>query len=454
MSNQHRALVAKALANAFVCASEWSEPSLLAMGVIALGEKPPWLRAVVRASLRRFPDRPQTTRDVEGAIDGLRALGRGLFSSPAHVRQWVLPAPVMGEMRWPVLPLATEGELAQWLGLTPTELDWFADRRGLERVARDEALLHYRYRWVQKRAGGLRLLEAPKPRTKELQRLVLGRILSRIPPHDAAHGFRSGRDVRSHVAPHVGRKVVLKLDLEDFFSSISAARVTAIFAAAGYPHEVARVLAEICTNRAPHSLEPPVVPFPSANDVTLRARARQLARTRHLPQGAPTSPALANLSAYSLDRRLCAAAKHVGARYTRYADDLVFSGDDEFAHAASSFGALAAGIALDEGFVVNVRKTRLMTRADRQLVTGLVVNERATTARADYERLEATLFNCTRTGPAAQNRDRHPDFRAHLRGRIGWVASVDPARAAWLEELFARITWPDGLDSARTGGSP
>lgn len=448
MANRHRARIAEALANAFVCASEWSERSLLALGVISLGEKPRWLRTVVRASLRRFPERPQSTRDLRRVIARLEVLGAGLFTSPARVRQWIFPVPAMGEMRWPVQPLATEGELAQWLGLTPTELDWFADRRGLERVAPDEALLHYRYRWVEKRSGGVRLLEAPKPRTKALQRLVLEGTLSRIPPHEAAHGFRKGRDVRSHVEPHVGRQLVLKFDLEDFFSSISAARITAIFAAAGYPHDVARVLAEICTNRAPRSLEPPLSPFPSTNDVTLRARARQLAQSRHLPQGAPTSPALANLSAYSLDRRLSAAAKRIGARYTRYADDLVFSGDEAFARSASHFGALVAGIALDEGFVLNVRKTRLMTRADRQLVTGLVVNERPTIARADYERLEATLFNCARTGPAAQNREGHADFRAHLQGRIGWVARVDPARAAWLQELFARITWPAVSDSA------
>ncbi len=81
MSNRHRLRIAKALANAFVCASEWTDRSLLAVGVIALGEKPRWLRAVVRASLRRFSDRPQTTHDLQRAIADLRVLGEGLLTS-------------------------------------------------------------------------------------------------------------------------------------------------------------------------------------------------------------------------------------------------------------------------------------------------------------------------------------------------------------------------------------
>src|SRR5262249_61919942 len=112
----------------------------------------------------------------------------------------------------------------------------------------------YRYQWLIKRSGSLRLLETPKPRLKRLQRRVLDGILAQIPPHDAAHGFRPGRSVLSFVGPHVGRPVVLKMDLKDFFVTITAARVVSIFLTAGYPERVARLLAGLCTNTAPQQI--------------------------------------------------------------------------------------------------------------------------------------------------------------------------------------------------------
>lgn len=211
----------------------------------------------------------------------------------------------------------------------------------------------------------------------------------------------------------------MRVDLADFFLSVSAAHVRAIFAKLGYPSETSWLLACLATNVAP------VIPHAIAAGATWREiqavrHAEMLARTRHLPQGAPTSPALASLAAYALDVRLSAAAAAVGARYSRYADETIVH---------------------DEGFVVNREKTRLMRRGARQVVTGIVVNEKPTIARADVERLEAILFNCVRSGPAGQNRDGHPEFRAHLRGRIAYVKSIARSRAERLEELFAQIVW-------------
>jgi hypothetical protein len=281
---------------------------------------------------------------------------------------------------------------------------------------------------------------------KALQRRILREILDRVPPHEHAHGFRRGRSAVTYVAPHVGRHVVLRVDLVDFFASIDRGRVVALFAALGYPIEVARMLAALSTNRAPTSAPhaPPLPAFPARRDMELVAASRARYRAPHLPQGAPTSPAIANLCAYALDVRLAAAARTVGAEYTRYADDLAFSGDADFARRALRFAALVGSIASEHGFAVNHRKTRIMRRAVQQRLAGLVVNTRAAVPRRDYERLEATLFNCVRHGPASQNRDAHADFRAHLRGRIAWVAETHPARAAHLEELYARVRWDEG----------
>jgi hypothetical protein len=244
--------------------------------------------------------------------------------------------------------------------------------------------------------------------------------------------------VLTHATAHAGRALVLRLDLEDFFPSIRASRVRSLFGALGYPEEVAHLLACLCTNVAPvGSMPRPALPrYASHDDVRARHDAETRARTRHLPQGAPTSPAIANLCAFRLDMRLASLAVTMGASYTRYADDLVFSGDASFERRAAHFAALAAGIAGEEGFVVNHRKTRFTSQAASQRVGGLVVNTRPRAPRAEYDALRALLFNASRTGLEAQNRDRHPDFRRHVEGRVAWLSSGDPARAAKLRALL------------------
>ena len=142
--------------------------------------------------------------------------------------------------------------------------------------------------------------------------------------------------------------------------------------------------------------------------------SRRLA-TPHLPQGAPTSPALANLAAFALDRRLTGLAAAVGARYTRYADDLVLSSDRYL----RTPQAMIAEIAADEGFRVNAAKTRVMGRGTRQTVTGVVVNAHPNVPRAEYDRLKAILHRAPLDGPAGLD-------PSHLLGRIAWVESLNP----------------------------
>ena len=340
---------------------------------------------------------------------------------------------------WGVPALATVEHLADWLDIDPDRLDWWADRRGLEADSRDGPLRRYDYHWRGKRDGSSRLIEVPRPGLRACQRRLIAGLIALIPPHDAAHGFRPGRSVRSFVAPHVGRPLVLKLDLVDFFPTITGARVAAIFRTAGYPEAVARTLAGLCTNVAPAALwgrpDAPTLPAPVAH------RARRIYREPHLPQGAPTSPALANLAAFRLDARLAGLARSAGAAYTRYADDLAFSGDAAWARGAERFLVHAHAIALEEGFAVQPRKTRVMRAGVRQVLAGAVVNVRPNLPRDDFDALKATLHNCLTRGPLGQDRGGHPDFRAHLLGRIAHLASLNPARGAKLRGLFDRIDW-------------
>jgi hypothetical protein len=323
------------------------------------------------------------------------------------------------------------------------ELDWFADPAGWGGRATATKLRHYDYRWLQKPSGGARLIEAPKSRLREIQRRILHEILDRVPSHDAAHGCVGGRSALTNARLHAGRAMVLRLDLTDFFASIRVARVHALFATLGYPAETARYLTGLTTHCAPHSVVG-AVPVDRDTPVPARQAVRQQARrflARHLPQGAPTSPTLANLCAYRLDLRLAGAAQSSGARYSRYVDDLILSTDDPSRAKAMRIALMAYTIVLEEGFAPNVRKTHVMPRAAAQRVTGLTINDRPNLRRVDIDRLKATLTNCVRHGPATQNRQDHPNFRAHLLGRLAYLDQVNPARGARLRALFERIRW-------------
>ena len=324
--------------------------------------------------------------------------------------------------------LATVGDLAAWCGEPAGALDWFADQW---RVAREPRLQHYHYRWVPKRSGGLRLIEIPKQRLRRIQQNILRQILDLVPSHAAAHGFRRARSCVTHAALHAGQRVVIRMDLKDFFPSIQASRIHALFEKLGYSHAVAGVLGRICVNRAPNAVL----------DSSLPWAERQALKTPHLPQGSPCSPALANLCAYRLDMRLEALAQAMGAVYSRYADDLVFSGGRALERAADRFHIRVAAIALEEGFRVNTRKTRVMREGTRQQVTGIVVNRHANIARGDYDILKATLTNCARHGPVSQNRDGRANFRDYLAGKISYVMMVNPQRAGRLQQLFQSICW-------------
>ncbi|MFI5608895.1 reverse transcriptase family protein [Amycolatopsis sp. NPDC051903] len=336
-------------------------------------------------------------------------------------------APLPPIWRWPVPHWTTFDQTATALDLTPGELAWFADTHHWNSRAH-APLRHYTYRWLPTKSGGRRLIESPKPRLAELQRRIRRHVLAALPVHEAAHGFHPGRSTLTCAAPHAGRAVVVRMDLEAFFPTITATRIRALLALAGYPPAVAAAIAGILTTRTP----------PDVLRQAPRKIRDRLANT-HLPQGAPSSPAVANAVAHHLDRRLAGLAAKLGAAYTRYADDLTFSGE-----ATLPVHRLLPGvrrIVTDEGFTTREDKTAVTRSHRQQRVAGLVVNTKPAATRTRYDELRATLHNCVTTGPAAQNRQRHPDFRAHLRGRIAWIEATSARRGAKLKALFERIDW-------------
>jgi retron-type reverse transcriptase len=406
------------LARAFLAGEQAVDP-IVTRASRALGGSRPWLRPLAeRYLLLPRPRRREAIALLRATPDLVRDLPK------LSVAQWLQEPPRMAA-RWDIPAIETAGNLAAWLRLLPGDLDWFADLKALScRSPRPSPLTHYTYRTLTKPGGAVRLIEAPKTRLKRLQRRVLTAILDRIPPHPAAHGFVRGRSIRTFAAPHTGQRAVLRMDMQDFFPSFSGARIQAFFRTAGYPETVADLLGGICTNAVPRALAP--------DDIYRRP---------HLPQGAPSSPALANLCCYRTDCRLSGLARSAGANYTRYADDLAFSGGEAFSRNAESFSVRAAAILMEQGFAVNHRKTRIMRQGVRQHLAGLVTNRRLNVARDDFDLLKATLSNCVRYGPESQNRESHPAFRQHLEGRIAFVESVNRARGDRLRAVFGQIRW-------------
>lgn len=431
--------LARALAAGFLAGEEWSEPALLEAGRLVIGARPAWLRPLVRQMLALVPrpphDRP---RELAAVIASRPAAERARRTAP---RQRPVSGTRMLTNRWRLPALDDLDDLAGLLGVTIGELDWFADPRHLARETAAPPLQHYRVTRVTAPSGAIRVIEAPKQRLRTIQRLLLDELASRIPPHEAARGFRPGGSVRSYAAPHAGRPVVVRLDLEAFFASVTVSRVHGIWRTAGYPEPVAHALAGLVTSVLPRAQwrGVPRPADPALHDAHWRL-GRRLAAP-HLPQGAPTSPAMANLAAFRLDVRLTSLAAAWGGRYTRYADDLAFSGDRGWGRGTSRLLDAIETVVRDEGFRLNPRKTGVMPRVGRQRLAGLVVNEVPRVPRREVDLLRAVLHNCARHGPSTQNRHDVPAFEDHLRGRIAWVAQHDPARGARLLEAHAAIDW-------------
>ncbi|WP_417848157.1 reverse transcriptase family protein [Thalassoglobus sp.] len=326
--------------------------------------------------------------------------------------------------------LATPDDLADWFGISIGKLAWLTHRMRDGNRPKDVKDAHYHFQWKKKRSGSWRLIEAPKEELKGVQTKILREILDLVPAHPAAHGFVPGRSILSNAVPHVGSKFLLKLDLENFYPTVRYSRVVAIFRSLGFSREVSIWLARLTVSAPPWSLDAPMKNW----------EFWQL-MPPHLPQGAPTSPALANLSAFALDVRLSGMAKAYNLKYTRYADDLTFSGPGLSIPALNEFIPLTSKIITSERFLVNKKKRKIIRNSQRQCVTGVVVNEKINVSRQDYDQLKAILHNCVKTGPQQQNRNQHPDFASHLRGRIAHMMQLNPSRGAKLLEIYQKIRW-------------
>ncbi len=387
-------------------------------------------RSAPAAALHLLAAMPGSTTPDPGTI--ARALGTSALAHrlAEHLRTHALtlnlagkPTPFRPAAALSALPLPrleTPPDLCDWLAITQDQLTLLSDPIGLSARNPNPYARNYLVHLIPKPNGTQRWIEEPRPLLKKVQRRILAGILNRVPPHPAAFGFVTGRSAAMAAAKHCGEAMVLTFDIENFFPGIPFSRVYALFRAVGFPRATAMPLTQICTAWGPR-------------------------HHRHLPQGAPTSPALANLAVFRLDARLTGLARRFDATYTRYADDLTFSGDRHIA----ALLPIVPQILHAEGFTPNPAKTRAQPAHRNQTVTGITVNQHLNLNRAAYDRLKAQVHHLT-TGRT----NATPALLAHLRGRLDWLSQLNPARADRLSVALASVTSPTVLPPHNLGPPP
>lgn len=274
-----------------------------------------------------------------------------------------------------------------------------ARRLGMEETALRAVEPRYREFTIPKRSGGTRRILAPAPELKTLQRRILRRLLDHLLTHPAVTGFEHGESIVTNAAAHVARPVVVRMDIKNFFESTRADRVEDYFRRIGWNAEAGRLLVKLTTHKG------------------------------GLPQGAPTSPRISNLVNYGLDARLRGMAESVDAEYTRYADDLTFSFDADDPIAIHQTVRLVKLAAEEEGYALHARrKLHIRRQCDRQVVTGLVVNERVNLPRETRRWLRAVEHRAAKGRKATLSPAQLAGWRA-LQSMIE-TQSVEPPEEA------------------------
>ena len=273
--------------------------------------------------------------------------------------------------------------------------------------------------------GGIRNISAPKRALGLAQRWVFENVLGRLHP-SPRRTVRRRSVHRQQCHPACGPSVRHQPRPAGFLSEHHVPPREGLVPGLGYSEHVATVLALLCT-------EPPRVPARLDGKLYFVALGQRV-----LPQGACTSPAITNALCRRLDRRLRGLAARHAFTYTRYADDLTFSGRTTRCRSSAQERPRDSH---GEGFAEHTDKTRVMRSSRRQEVTGVVVNTRPKISREQTRELRAILHNAARHGLASQNRDGRSDFAAYLRGRVEFACMVDPASATkWRDALTRALS--------------
>lgn len=303
-----------------------------------------------------------------------------------------------------------EGALAQGMQISVGKLRFLAFNRKVSKIS------HYRQFYMPKKTGGKRLISAPMPDLKAAQEWVLHNILYKVPVHDVVNGFYPKKSILTNASPHLGKDTVINIDLKDFFPTVTYRRVKGLFRSLGYSERISTILGLICTEA-------------NTQQVTLDDQNYYIAASeRHLPQGAPSSPAITNLLCRKLDARLQGLAKKYQFTYTRYADDMTFSCDQEGQEGIKAFLANIRRVVKEEGFYIHPDKLRIMRKGARKEVTGIVVNEKPNITRKQLDRFRALIFQIEKDGPAGKTWNGSDNVLSAIRGYANFIKMVNPEK--------------------------
>lgn len=264
---------------------------------------------------------------------------------------------------------------------------------------------------IPKKSGGYRELDIPSADLKYIQRWILDNILKHMHVSEYSTGFCDNISILDNAKRHINKACIINMDVKNFFSSITFEQVFMIFKYYGYTKEVSFLLAKLCTYN------------------------------RRLPQGSPASPYLSNVRCLKLDARLSALASSYGADYSRYADDITFSGPKDIINLIS----ISKKIIKNEGFIINDKKTRTALPHQRQEVTGLIVNNGDVRVNKKYKRkLYQELYYCEKFGVLDHMQKikcNKAFYKEHLYGKAYFINMIEPDEGKELFEILERIQW-------------
>lgn len=325
--------------------------------------------------------------DAQKIIEALRRIARSR-KLPSRKRAAVEVSSVLGLNYLPVLSFLSTRPVAAVHG------------------TRFDGMYHS---WLlPKKKGGKREISAPKPYLKMIQRALLDALFCKVPLHDCVTGFRVDHSIKDNAVPHVGKNVVVNVDIAGFFPNTSL-RIVRLAVAKSVSSELSKharnLIFDICTLKG------------------------------GLPTGAPTSPAIANIGLVSFDQAIHKICSRLGLDYTRYADDLTFSGEDP--------GRVLPFVeeCLEKlGYGLDRKKTNFFRRGRRQIVTGLVVNDKVSLPKTLRRRLRAAVHNLGRKGDGDLHWHGKPMNASELMGRVAFLNSVDPSQGASLLRKLKGVT--------------
>ena len=291
--------------------------------------------------------------------------------------------------------------LSMLLGIEPYEMAFylFADEK-----------LYYTEIQIPKKRGGVRIIDIPSERLKDIQKWILDNILSRYTVHECCYGFIRGKSIYDNALQHVNKRCVLHLDLKDFFPSITQEQIFKIFFSVGYTKKVSYYLAKMLT------------------------------KNKKLPQGSPASPMLSNIVAKKLDSRLNGLAKKYGAVYSRYADDITFSGEGNI----KNMIPIVEKTIQDEKFQVNKSKTRYSYYFQRQEVTGLIVNKKVSIPKEYIREINKEIYFCKKFGVSShleKIQNYKSFYKEHLYGKAYFIKMINKRKGNQILEQLDEIEW-------------